>query len=100
MVSDEIFNLDNKVALHFKNKNKDDIIGEKDEEHYTDKNNWWFWEREIISDNVRDLCHLTGQYRWPAHESSNFNVSKKQISFLTLPFHIFNDYACHLFSKS
>ena len=73
---------------------------EKNEEDY--RNNFFsrFCEKEIISDKVRDHCHLTGKYRGSAHNTCNINVTQKQSSFLPFVFHNFIIYDCHLFFKN
>ena len=35
-----------------------------------------FCEKIIKFDKVRDLCHLTGKYRGPAHIKCNINVTQ------------------------
>ena len=41
-----------------------------------------FCEKEIISDDVRDHCHLNGNYRGPANSKCNVNVTQKQTVFI------------------
>ena len=57
----EIIKLENKMTFYFKNTKKDIIMTEKDEEDYRNNNFCRFCEKEIISDKVRDHCHLTGE---------------------------------------
>ena len=40
---------------------------QEDEEDFKNNNICRFCEKEILSDKVRDHCHLTGKYRVPAH---------------------------------
>ena len=47
---------------------KDIILSEEDDDHYRSTKNWWFCEKDIDFNKVRDHCHLTGKYRGPAHE--------------------------------
>ena len=75
---DEVLKLENKMAFFFKNTNKDIIMTEKDNEDYRNINICRFCEKEIISDKVRDHCHLTGNYGGPAHSKYNLNVTQKQ----------------------
>ena len=56
-------------------------------------------EKEIISDKVRDHCHLTGKYRGPAHSICNINVTQDKSNIIPLKFHNFIIYDCHLFFK-
>ena len=65
------------MAFCFKNTKKDIIMTEKDEEDYRNIKICRFCEKEIISDKVRDHCHLTGKYRAPAHSKSNIIVTQK-----------------------
>ena len=55
-----------------------------------------FCEKEIISDKVRDHCHLTGKFRGPAHSICNINITQQQIKVIPFIFHIFSNYDCHM----
>ena len=55
--------------------------------------------KKILSDKVKDHCHLTGKYRGPAHTKSNINVTQKQSNFIPFLFHNFSNYDCHMFFK-
>ena len=70
----EIIKLENKMAFYFKNTQKDIIMKKKDVEDLKNNNICRFCEEEILSDKVRDHCHLTGKYRGPAHNTCNINV--------------------------
>ena len=87
------------MAFYFKNTEKDIIMTEEDEEDYRNDNICRFCEKEILSDKVRDHCHLTGKYRGPAHSKCNINVTQKQSNFIPFIFHNFSNYDCHMFSK-
>ena len=65
------------MAFYFKNTKKDIVMTEDDEEDYRKNNICRFCERKILSDKVRDHCHLTGKYRGPAHNTCNINVKQK-----------------------
>ena len=97
---DEVIKLENKMAVYFKNTKKDIIMTERDEEDYRNNNNCRFCEKEILSDRVRDHCHLTGKYRGVAHSTCNINVTQKQSNFILFLFHIFSKYDCHMFFKN
>ena len=97
---DEIIKLENKMAFYFENTNKDIIMTEKDEEDYKNNNICRFCETEIISDKVRDHCHLTGKYRGPAHNTCIINITQKQSNFIPFIFHNFSNYDCHMFFKT
>ena len=56
----EVIKLENKMAFYFKNTKKDIIMTQEDEEDYKNNNNCRFCEKEILSDKIRDHCHLTG----------------------------------------
>ena len=96
---DEVIKLENKMAFYFKNTKKDIIMTDDDEEEYRNDNVCRFWEKEILSDKVRDHCHLTGKYRGPAHSKCNVNVTQKQSNFIPFVFHNFSNYDCHMFFK-
>ena len=96
---DEVIKLENKMALYFKNTKKDIIMTYKNEEDCRNDNVCRFCEEQIITDKVRDHCHLTGRYRGPAHSKCNINVTQKQINFIPFIFHNFSNYDCHMFFK-
>ena len=94
----EVIKLENKMAFYFKNTKKD-IIMMEDEEDFKNNNVCRFCEKEIISDEVRDHCHLRGRYRGPAHSKCNVIVIQKQSNFIPFMFHNFSNYDCHMFFK-
>ena len=96
---DEVIKLENKIAFFFKNTKKDIIMTEKDEEDFRNDNICRFCEKEILSDKVRDHCHLTGYYHGPAHNTCNINVTQKQSNFIPFIFQSFSNYDCHMFFK-
>ena len=94
----EVIKLENEMAFYFENTNKDIIMTEKDEDFRND-NICRFCEKEIISDKVRDHCHLTGKYKGPAHSICNINVTQKQSNFIPFILHNFSSYDSHMFFK-
>ena len=96
----EVINLENKMAFYFKETNKDIIMKQEDEEDFTNNNICRFCEKEILSDKVRDHCHLTGKYRGPSHKICNINVKQKDSNFIPFVSHNFSHYDCHMFFKS
>ena len=72
---------------------------EKDEEDFRNDNICQFCEKEIISDKVRNHCHLTGKYKGPAHSICNINVTQKQSNLIPFIFHNFSNYDSHMFFK-
>ena len=72
---------------------------EENEEDYKNDNICRFCEKNIESDKVRDHCHLTGNYRGPAHSKCNINVTQDQSNFVPFIFHNFSNYDCHIFFK-
>ena len=96
---DEVIKLEKKIAFFFKNTKKDISMKEEDEEGFKNNNICRFCEKEILSDKVRDHCHLTGKYRGPAHKTCNINVKQKDSNFVPFIFHNFNNYDCHMFFK-
>ena len=95
----EVIKLENKMAFYFKNTNKDIIMTPEDEEDYKNINVCRFCEKFIESDEARDHCHLTGNYRGPAHSICKINVTQKQSNFIPFIFHNFSNYDCHMFFK-
>ena len=87
------------MAFYFKNTKKDIIMTEEDDEDYRNDNICRFCEKEILSDKVRDHCHLTGKYKGPAHSKCNISVTQKQSNFIPFIFHNFSNYDCHMFVK-
>ena len=98
-IVNDVKKLENKMAIYFKSTNKDIIVTGENEEDYRKTIISQFCEKEIISDKVRDHCHLTGKYRDPAHGKCNVNVTQKQINFIPFIFHNFSNYDCHMFFK-
>ena len=83
----EVIKLENKMALYFKNTKKNIVMTEDDEDDFENNNICRFCEKEILSDKVRDHCHLTGKYRGPAHNTCNINVKQKDGNFIPFEFH-------------
>ena len=97
----EMIKLENKMNFYFKNTKKDIVMSQEDEEKYKNNNICYFCEQEILDNTkVRDHCHLTGDYRGPAHYNCNINVKQKQSNFIPILFHNFSNYDCHLFFKT
>ena len=96
---DEVIKLENKMAFYFKNTKKDIIMTEEDEEDFKIDNNCRFCEKEIVSNKVRDHCHLTGNYRGPAHSICDINVTQDPSNFIPFIFHNFSNNDCHMFFK-
>ena len=67
------------------------------EEVFKNNNICPFYGKSIYSQEVRDLCHLTGNYRGPAQHKCNINVAQKHFS--PFVFHKFSYYYCHLVFK-
>ena len=55
------------MALYFKNNKKIIVMTKKDEEVFENNNISRFCENNIESAKVRNHCHMTGNYRRPAH---------------------------------
>ena len=95
----EIRNIEKKMAFYFKNTKEHIILTKENEEDFKNNNICRFCEKEILSDKVRDHCHLTGKYRGPAHNTCNINVKLKDSNFIPFAFHNFSNYDCHMFFK-
>ena len=78
---------------------KDIIMTQEDKEDFDNSNIRQFCEKEIISDEVKDHCHLTGNKRGPAHSICNVNVTQQQSDIIPFIFHNFSNYDCHMFFK-
>ena len=87
------------MDFHFKNTKEDISMSKENEEDFKNNNICRFCEKEILSDKVRDHCHLTGKYRVPAHNTCNINVKQKDSNFIPFAFHNFSNYDCHMFFK-
>ena len=74
-------------------------MSERCEEQYRDNNICRFCEIETTIDEVRDLCHLTGKYKRPSYNKSNFNFTQRKTDFIPFAFQNFSIYDCHLFKK-
>ena len=61
----------------FKNTNKDIIMTEEDKLDFENDNICRYCEKYIETNKVRDHCHLTSNYRGPAHNECNLQVKKK-----------------------
>ena len=87
------------MAFSFKNIEKDIIIIEEDEEDYINNVKCRFCGKEMLSNKIRDHCHLTSKFRRPAHNTCNINVKQKNSNFIPFAFHNFSNYGCHMFFK-
>ena len=87
------------MAFYFKNTKEDIVMTEDDEEDFKKDNICRFCEKEILSDKVRDHCHLSGNYRGPAYNTCKENVKQKDSYFIPFAFHNFSNYDCHMFFK-
>ena len=95
----EVKNLENKMAFYFKETKKEIIMTKKDEEDYKNNKICRFCGKNIVSDKVRDHCHLTGRYRDPSHNICNINVKEKDSNFIPFAFHNFSNHDCQMFFK-
>ena len=75
----EVIKLENKMAVYFKNTKKDITMTEENEEDFEKDKICRFYEKEILSDKVRDHRHLTGKNRGPAHSKCNNNVTQVKV---------------------
>ena len=58
---DEVKKFEKKMVFYFESTNKNIVMTGKNEEDYKNSNTCRFCEKEILSDKVRDHCHLTGK---------------------------------------
>ena len=87
------------MSFYFKNTKKDIIMTEENKEGFGNNNNCRYCEKEIITDKVRDHCHLTGVYRGPAHNICNLNIKQKDSTFIPVIIYNFGKFDQHLFFK-
>ena len=85
------------MASLFKNTKKGIIMTQEDEEDFDNINNCRLCGKEIMSDKLRDHCDLIGKYRGPTHNTCNINVKQKDSNFVSVAFHNFSNYDCHMF---
>ena len=85
------------MAFFFKNTKKDIIMTDENEKDFKNIDICRLCEIEIISDKVRDHCHLSGKYSGLAHSYCNINVTQDQSTFIPFIFHNSSNYDCHLF---
>ena len=97
---DEIINLENQMNFWFKNTNEDIIMTEENKQDFENNNICRYCEKYIETDKVRDHCHLTGNYRGPAHNECNLQVKQKDSNFITIGLHNFSNYDCHMFKDN
>ena len=84
----------------FKNTNNDIIMTEENKQDFENDNICRYCEKYIEINKVRDQCHLTGNYRGPAHNECNLQVKQKDSNFITISRHNFSNYDCHMFFKT
>ena len=65
----EVIKLENKMNFYFKNTRKNIIMTQEVKEDFEKNFICQICEKKILSDKVRDHCHLTGKYRGPAHNT-------------------------------
>ena len=97
---DEMIKLENKMHFWFKDTKKDIIMLEEDIQDFENNNICRYCNKYIETDKVRDHCHLTGNYRGPAHNEYNLKVKQKDSDFITVGLHNFSNYDCHMFFKA
>ena len=87
------------MAFYFKNTKKDINMTEKDDEDYRNNNICRLCKKNDCDKN-RDHCHLTVNWRGPAHSKCNIKVTQKRSNFIPFLFHNFSNYDCHMFFKT
>ena len=68
-----------------------------EEEHFQRADTCWICQKKTDGDKVRDHCHITGEYRGPAHSNCNLKLALKPATY-TLPifFHNLKGYDSHI----
>ena len=88
------------MSFHSKNTKKGIILTEEYEEDFKIIIICRFCKKKSNeSDEVRYHCHLTGEYRGPAHGKQNFIVTQDESNFIHFLFHNFGNYDCNMFFK-
>ena len=77
----EVIKLEIRKVFYFKKTMKAIILSEEGVEVYKNNNICRFCEKQTFSHKVRDHCHLTGNYRGPAHEDCSINLTQKRSIF-------------------
>ena len=77
----EVVKLENRMAFYFEKTEKVIVTTEKDEEDYRNTNIFRVCDKAVLSDKIRDHCHLTSENRGPAHNTCIINVTQKQKSY-------------------
>ena len=73
---------------------------EENKQDFENDNICRFCEKYIEINKTRDHCHLTGNYRGPAHNECNLQVKQKNSNFITIGLHNFSNYDCLMFFKT
>ena len=81
---------------HCTNKIDKETSGVNWSEFYKQKN-CQVCDKAINNPKIKDHCHITGEFRGPAHNSCNINY--KVPKFIPIIFHNLEGYDSHLFIK-
>ena len=84
------------MACYFKNTNKDIILHGQDKEDYRNNKICRVCGKNLESDKVRDLCHLTCKNWGPAHCICKINVTQKQSNFVPFSIHNISNHVFHV----
>ena len=79
--------------------NKNLMMSAKEEEMFQSSNKCWICNKlfDLVDENVRDHCHISGKFRGAAHFSCNVNLKiTKKVSVI---FHNLRGYDSHLIMK-
>ena len=85
------------MAFHFKNTMNDILTTDENKDNFKNNNICRFCEKVLLSDKVRDHCHLTNKYRGPAHSKCNINVTQGKSNNISFLLHNFSNYDGHMF---
>ena len=88
------FKIEHMVSEYCKTNKPDELSPE--EERFEQSTICWLCESPLGDEKVRDDNHLTGKYRGAAHKCCILNCKQKSSGFVTIFFHSFSRYDCHL----
>ena len=91
----EMLILEQEANKYFKTNLELDM-SQEEEVQFEQAEECWLCENPLDDTKVRDHDHLTGKYRGAAHNICNIQSQQRSSSFVSIFFHNFSGYDCHL----